>query len=105
MRRDLHICWVIALGLVAASAGAVPITPKQDDEVVETLPAAAGGSRSEERQWRRELAQRPRDARLAVGLARRYLEQARAVGDGRPRRGYCVGRTESRVCKLASMTA
>lgn len=83
MRRDFRLGWLIALALVAGSAAAVPITPTQDDEVVETLPAAAGGSRSEERQWRRQLMQRPDDARLAVAVARRYLEQARALGDPR----------------------
>ncbi len=63
-------------------AEASPITPNRDDEVVEVLPAS-GGSRSEERQLRKQLAARPDDARLALAVARRYLDQAHESGDPR----------------------
>ena len=68
--------------LVAASAAATPITPSRDDEVIEVLPATAAG-RSEDRQLRRRLAERPGDARLAAAVAERYLAQARETGDPR----------------------
>ena len=64
------------------SAGAAPITPTRDDEVIEVLPASAG-NRGEDRQLRKRLAARPDDAKLATAVARRYLEQARESGDPR----------------------
>lgn len=63
-------------------AVAVPVIPSSDAEVVETLPASSG-SRSEERRQRRLLAAQPRDAVLAVAVAKRYLEQAHELGDPR----------------------
>ena len=76
----------IAAGLlvltVATAAGAVPITPTRDDEVIEVLPASAG-NRSEDRQLRKRLAERPDDVALATAVARRFLEQARESGDPR----------------------
>lgn len=71
------------LGACSASlVGAVPITPASDAEVIEVLPATAAG-RSAERQLRRQLAARPTDARVAVAVARRHLEQAHEAGDPR----------------------
>jgi tetratricopeptide (TPR) repeat protein len=64
------------------SANATPITPTHDDEVIDVLPATAG-SRSEERKLRKQLAQQPRDAQLALSIARRYLDQAHQTGDPR----------------------
>ncbi len=72
----LAACWL------STAALAVPIEPASDDEVIETLPAG-GAVRSEERRLRRELAARPRDARLAAMLASRYIAQARETGDPR----------------------
>ena len=72
---------MLALAAAVATTGAAPIDPTRDDEVVETLPAT--GSRSQERRWRRELAQHPADAALAVRVARHYLVQARVHGDPR----------------------
>ena len=80
-------CWraVVLLLLVWAgftvTAGATPIVPQRDDEVIEVLPAAA--DRSEERRARKSLAEHPNDAVLAVAVARRDLERARQLGDPR----------------------
>ena len=70
------------LFLCAAVAPAAPIVPTRDDEVIEVLPAAAG-DRGEERRLRRQLAARPDDVALAVRVAQRDLERARASGDPR----------------------
>ncbi|MES2101759.1 MAG: tetratricopeptide repeat protein [Pseudomonadota bacterium] len=61
---------------------AAPITPSRDDEVIETLPAVTG-SRAEARRVRQQLAQTPRDATLALAVAKRHLDQAHALGDPR----------------------
>ncbi|MEO7056329.1 MAG: hypothetical protein ABI143_05960 [Caldimonas sp.] len=70
------------LALASWSACAVPITPSRDDEVVEVLPATSSG-RSEDRQLRKRLAANPKDAALAVSVARKYLAQAHESGDPR----------------------
>jgi hypothetical protein len=67
--------------LFAAAASAAPIVPSSDAEVVETLPS--GGQRGEERRLRRQLAERPTDAALAVSAAQRFLERARTQGEPR----------------------
>lgn len=77
--------FLLAGTLLAAAlnaAHAEPIVPRSDDEVVERLPGASG-ERAVERRLRRELAARPDDARLAAVVARRHLDQARALGDPR----------------------
>jgi len=83
LRAPIGAC---AAALVAAIAAtrvvAVPIEPTRDDEVIEVLPATSA-SRSEDRQLRRRLAERPGDARLATAVAERYLAQARESGDPR----------------------
>lgn len=71
-----------ALAVQSVPTLAAPIIPTRDDEVVEVLPAAAGG-RAEERRLRRELTQKPRDPVLALAVAKRYLDQAHASGDPR----------------------
>lgn len=68
--------------LCALGAQAAPLQPTRDDEVVEVLPASRAG-RAEERRARQRLASAPRDAALAVAVARRDLEQARDLGDPR----------------------
>lgn len=68
--------------LVAAAASAVPIEPTRDDEVIETLPSSSA-ERNEDRRLRRALAGNPRDAALAVQVARHHLERARQEGDPR----------------------
>ena len=74
---------IVALVWAVAVAHAVPITPTRDNEVIEVLPATAGGARSEERRQREQLAQTPRDAGLALGIARRDLARAHELGDPR----------------------
>ncbi len=85
MRRVLTRTGALAAGLLLACslrvAGAVPIVPASDDEVIEVLPAGAG--RAEDRQFRRQLAAHPDDPALAVGVARRDLDRARELGDPR----------------------
>jgi len=70
------------LFLCAIAASAEPIIPARDDEVIEVLPATAGG-RSEDRRLRQQLAARPDDAALAVRVAQRDLDRAREAGDPR----------------------
>ena len=81
MKKVLHAL-LAALLLAAAAAGARPITPASDSEVVETLPLA-GAQRSQLQRLRHAVAARPGDAALATQLARKLLEQARR--DGEPR--------------------
>ena len=86
MRSLQGLAGALAAGLflagIAAPAGAAPITPTRDDEVIEVLPASAG-NRGEDRDLRKRLAARPDDAKLETAVARRYLEQARESGDPR----------------------
>lgn len=72
--------WVLAAACVTPVAAEV-IVPTRDDQVIETLPSAAG--RRAEREARRQLAAQPGDAALAVDLARRHLQRARELGDPR----------------------
>src|SRR5437867_3388750 len=81
MKKVLHAL-LAALLLAAAAAGARPITPASDSEVIETLPLA-GAQRSQLQRLRHAVAARPGDAALATQLARKLLEQARR--DGEPR--------------------
>jgi len=81
-----HFLAPLACALMLAGAAtfarAEVLAPQDDAEVVEILPAA-GGSRAEERALRRRWAANPTDAGIAVALARRYIDQARAAGDPR----------------------
>ena len=86
-RRGLRVAALsiyAALGGLAAIplASAEPLLPTHDDQIVEVLPPGSG-SRDAERQLRRRLAAQPRDAALAVTLARRDLKRARDAGDPR----------------------
>jgi len=74
---------VVALGWAASVAHATPISPARDDEVIDVLPVASGGARSEERRLRELLAKTPRDAGLALRVARRDLARAHELGDPR----------------------
>lgn len=77
--------WSVALFVIAGawrpSFGEV-VTPANDDDVIEVLPAVTG-DRAEERRLRQRLAADPNDAATAVAVARRYLDQARLQGDPR----------------------
>ncbi|MEO8806195.1 MAG: hypothetical protein ABI433_08935 [Burkholderiaceae bacterium] len=79
----LSVCALLGLLLGAATPlRATPIMPTRDDEVIEVLPAVSG-NRAEERRLRKQLAQAPRDPALALSVAKRYLDQAHALGDPR----------------------
>jgi uncharacterized protein (TIGR02996 family) len=86
---SIHCRLAIGVGLgifVAIACNATPITPQRDDEVIEVLPAAGtgtSGARAEERRARQQLAKNPRDAALALGIARRELARAHELGDPR----------------------
>ena len=86
MKNDLTrwLAWLAAAGfaLQAASALAVPLTPKTDDEVDETLPTL-GAFAAEQRTLRRQLAAQPRDAATALALSKSTLARARNDGDAR----------------------
>jgi hypothetical protein len=82
VRKLFPVLWIAFVVMPLAWARAEPIVPRGDDEVIDTLPAGAG-EMARERRLRRQLAERPDDATLAVAVARRHLEQARAVGDPR----------------------
>lgn len=77
--------WVLTacalLGGWSGAAQAEPLTPTQDSEVIEVLPA--GGSAAEDRKLRQVWINHPTDAATAVSLARRYLSRARELGDPR----------------------
>jgi predicted Zn-dependent protease len=77
--RPLLTATLLALAGLAAAA---PLQPTSDAQVIETL-AAPSATRAEDRKLRRQWAANPRDAGVAVALARRYLEQAHAEGDPR----------------------
>lgn len=68
-----------------ATATAAPVTPRQDDEVVERLPLRAGSAaeRARQRAEQRALIQQPRDLGLAVSAAREAIERSRRFGDPR----------------------
>lgn len=72
---------LIATVVLCSGVAAAPFVPAGDADVVETLPS--GGQRGEERRLRRQLAERPTDAALAVSVAQRFLERARAQGEPR----------------------
>ncbi len=71
--------------LATVAATAMPVTPRQDDEVVEQLPLRAGSSaeRARQRAEQRTLIQQPRNLALALGAAREAVERARRFGDPR----------------------
>ncbi|WP_309624585.1 tetratricopeptide repeat protein [Methylibium sp.] len=86
MKNDLTrwLAWLAAAGFALQAAGvlAVPLTPKTDDEVVETLPTL-GAFAAEQRTLRRQLAAQPRDAATALALSKSTLARARNDGDAR----------------------
>lgn len=65
-----------------AGARAEPVHPASDQTVVETL-ATQLGDRQAQRRLRQALAKSPRDAGLAVEVAKGHLELARTQGDAR----------------------
>lgn len=77
MHRSLLVLVLLAS---AGTVAAEPFVPADDAVVLERLPSAAD---PELRALRERLERQPDDLRLAVGLARRYLEIGRREGDPR----------------------
>jgi Flp pilus assembly protein TadD len=74
----------LLLMLLASGSVAAPYVPRADDEVLERLPSKPTDPAMREiRDLRSALARDPQDLDLAIGLARRYFEQAGAQGDPR----------------------
>ena len=70
--------------LLVSSTAAAPYVPAADDEVLERLPSKPNDPAMREiRGMREALVRDPRNLDLAIGLARRYFEQAGAQGDPR----------------------
>ena len=82
MRFHRFLLLAATLGALAPMANAVPITPASDAEVIDVLPAATG-DRAGVRHLRQQLARQPHDAALALAAAKRWLAQARELGDPR----------------------
>jgi hypothetical protein len=79
-----RLCCCLALLLAAPLAAAAPYTPSNDQQVLERLPSGASAPRLRElAALRRQLSAEPRNADLAVQLARRYYEETAAEGDPR----------------------
>ena len=84
LRTRRHATLLPLLACLGAAASAAPFIPQSDQQVLETLPARAADPRMREiaelrRQWRAN----PHDVNTAVRLARRYYDEAAAVGDPR----------------------
>jgi Flp pilus assembly protein TadD len=82
-----HCAAATVLGLLlsvsASPLRAEPFLPTDDSQVVERLPTPAGGMKRELRDLRDALAKNPSDLKLAVRLARRYVEIGRTEADPR----------------------
>jgi Flp pilus assembly protein TadD len=82
-----HCAAATVLGLLlsvsASPSRAEPFLPTDDSQVVERLPTPAGGMKRELRDLRDALAKNPSDLKLAVRLARRYVEIGRTEADPR----------------------
>lgn len=74
--------YVIAMG-TATAAMAEPYRPSHDTEVLETLPAPGDADQRQLRELRATLAKDPMNRRLAVTVARRYIQAARSEADPR----------------------
>jgi Tfp pilus assembly protein PilF len=72
-----------ALALLAPGVSATPHIPGRGDDVIERLPLRADPARQELRRLRAQLAANPGDLALATGIARRYIQTARAETDPR----------------------
>lgn len=77
------VFFLIGLSLVSVSAAA-PYVPRADSEMLERLPSKPNDPAMREiKDLRSALASDPRNLELAIRLARRYFDQALAVGDPR----------------------
>jgi len=83
-RRFLPVLGLCLLFVLCLPAGAAPTVPASDAQVLERVPARVADPRVRDLQalrtaWRAD----PRNAELAVRLARRYVDEAAAEGDPR----------------------
>ncbi len=76
---------VALCGLTPGISSAAPFVPKSDDEVVERLTTRISSTqdRQDARRLREQLQRDPAQLQVALQLARRAIEQARASGDPR----------------------
>jgi hypothetical protein len=81
MLKSVAVAVIFGSLFAAMPAGAAPVLPRDDAEVIEVLPATAA-SRAE-RQRRQQLAAHPKDVAAATAAARQWLGQAREQGDPR----------------------
>ncbi len=82
--HNLLASWTLCLLGVPAASGAAPFTPRDDAQVVETVPARATDPAAREMQalrqaWRAQ----PQDLDAATRLAWRYQQEVAATGDPR----------------------
>jgi tetratricopeptide (TPR) repeat protein len=77
--------WLVGIAfMLASSALATPFTPKSDDQILERLRVNVNDSAARElRDLRSQLGQNPNNLKLAVVLARKYIERARSDADPR----------------------
>ena len=67
----------------AGPVQAAPYVPQDDTQILEQLPASMGRAAQEQRALRSQLKEEPHDLKLAIHLARRYIEIGRAESDPR----------------------
>ena len=80
------LVWVfVCLSAIATATAATaePYRPSDASEILQTLPEPSTASQRELRGLRAKLAQDPMNLRLAVSVARRYIERARSEADPR----------------------
>src|SRR5437868_2414434 len=80
--RRLCVGMVVLL-CYAASAGALPFRPTDDQEVLEQLPVASARALRQARDLRRQLAERPREIKAATNAAWLSINKGRELGDPR----------------------
>jgi Flp pilus assembly protein TadD len=78
--------WLMSIAALATGAAALagePYVPKDDDEVLETLPRDLLSGRDELDTLRRQLSKDPKNVELAGNVASRYLQMGKSAGDPR----------------------
>src|SRR6185312_14372405 len=80
----LLLAWLIGGGAAVGTAYGEPFLPASDNQVIERLPyKAADPAMAELQAERYQLRQQPDNLRLALRIARRYIELGRVNGDPR----------------------
>ena len=97
--RIALVSFTLLVSLWHLQAGAAPLTPQSDSEVIERLPGRASDPAVKRvDSLRKQLSARPNDAALRVDIARRYFEMAMAQGDPR-----YVGYASAALAPMAPM--